>query len=138
MRNHHSPRNLRRIFGSQTVVSVGSPACPEEGIVDQLIPAQSSGWTFHGQGDVHCRPADLPTCRPADLPTCRPADLPTCRPADLPTCRPADLPTIAGLPEITLLGLGGIEVAFLDGIHGIGKNTPVQNLAEFGNGRRNV
>jgi hypothetical protein len=106
MRNHHYPRNLRRIFGIQTVVSVGSPTCPEEGIVDQLIPTQSSGWTFHGQGDVHCRPADLPT--------------------------------LAGLSEITLLGIGGIEVAFLDGIPGIGKNTPVQNLVESGRKRRNV
>jgi hypothetical protein len=52
---------------------------------------------------------------------------------DLPTCR-----LLAQLSEITLLGFGGIEVAFIDGIHGIGKNTPVQNLAEFGNGRRNV
>jgi len=114
MRNYHHPRNLRRIFGIQTVVSVGSPTCPEEGIVDQLIPTQSSGWTFHGQGDVHCRPADLPTCRPADL------------------------PTLAGLSEITLLGIGGIEVAFLDGIPAIGKNTPVQNLVESGRKRRNV
>jgi hypothetical protein len=122
MRNHHYPRNLRRIFGIQTVVSVGSPTCPEEGIVDQLIPTQSSGWTFHGQGDVHCRPADLPTCRPADL----------------PTCRPADLPTLAGLSEITFLGIGGVEVVFLDGIPGIGKKTPVQNLVESGRKRRNV
>ena len=58
--------NLRRIFGSQTVGCVGRPSRPEVGIAAQVTPAQSSRWTFHGQGDIHCRPADLPTCRPAE------------------------------------------------------------------------
>jgi hypothetical protein len=76
---------LRRGFGSQPVGRVAGPRWPEAGIAAQVIPSQSSRWTFRsGQSPT----TDLPTCRPADLPTCRPADLPTCRPADLPTCRP--------------------------------------------------
>ncbi len=63
MRVHHHPRNLRRSFGSQTVVCVGRPSWSEAGIAAQVIPAQSSRWTSRGQGDVHCRLADLPTCR---------------------------------------------------------------------------
>ncbi len=84
MKDHQYPRNLRRSVGSQPVVCVGRSSWPEAGIAALVIPAQSSRWTVRGQGDVHCRLADLPTCRPADLPTCRPAHLPTCRPADLP------------------------------------------------------
>ena len=77
MRDHHHPRNLRRSFGSQPVVCVGRPSWSEACIAALVIPAQSSRWTSRGQGDVHCRLADLPTCRLADLPTCRLADLPT-------------------------------------------------------------
>ena len=51
MRDHQHPWNLRRIFGRQTVVCVGSPKWPESGIAAQVIPAQSSSWTVRGQGD---------------------------------------------------------------------------------------
>jgi hypothetical protein len=63
MKSHHHPRNLRRSFGSQPVVCVGRPSWSEAGIAAQVIPAQSPRWTSRGQGDVHCRLADLPTCR---------------------------------------------------------------------------
>ena len=63
MKNNHHPRNLRRSFGSQLVVCVGRPSWSEAGIAARVIPAQSSRWTSRGQGDVHCRLADLPTCR---------------------------------------------------------------------------
>ena len=59
MRDHHHPRNLRRSFGSQPVVCVGNQSWPEAGIAALVIPAQSSRWTSRGQGDVHCRLADL-------------------------------------------------------------------------------
>ena len=72
MKKYQRPWNLRRIFGLQTVVCVGSPEWPESGIAAQVIPDQPSSWTFHGR-DV----GNLPTCRLADLPTCRLADLPT-------------------------------------------------------------
>ena len=54
---------LRRSFGSQPIRSVANPRWPEAGIAALVIPAQSSRWTSSGQGDVHCRLADLPTCR---------------------------------------------------------------------------
>jgi len=63
------PWKLCRSFGSQPVGSVVGPRWPEAGMAAQVIPSQSSRWTF--------RPGQSPT---ADLPTCRPADLPTCRP----------------------------------------------------------
>jgi hypothetical protein len=75
MRVHHHPRNLRRSVGSQPVVCVGRPSWSEAGIAALVIPAQSSRWTSRGQGDVHCRRADVPTCRRADVPTCRRADV---------------------------------------------------------------
>ena len=75
MRSFTHPWNLRRIFGSQSVGCASSRSWPEAGIATRIIPAQSSRWTLHGQGDVFCRPADLPTCRPADLPTWRLGDL---------------------------------------------------------------
>ena len=103
MRNQPHPWNLRRIFGRQFVGCVGRPSRPEAGIATRIIPAQSSRRTFRGPSD-----------------------------ADLATWRLGDLATLARLSEICLLGLGGIEVAFLDGIHGIGKNTPVQILVESG------
>jgi hypothetical protein len=78
MRHHQHSWNLRRIFGRQTVVCVGSPKWPESGIPARVIPDQPSSWTFHGR-DV----GNSPTCRLADLPTCRLADLPTCRRADV-------------------------------------------------------
>jgi hypothetical protein len=109
MKHHQHPWNLRRIFGRQFKGCVGRPSRPEARIAARMIPAQPSRWTFRGQGDVY-----------------------------MPTCRLADLPTLARLSEIFLFGLGGIEVAFLHGIHGAGRNTSVQNLAESGNGRRNV
>lgn len=59
MRDHHHPRNLRRSFGSQPVVCVGNQSWPEAGIAARVIPAQSSRWTSRGQGDVHCRRADV-------------------------------------------------------------------------------
>ena len=71
MRSFTHPWNLRRIFGSQSVGCASSRSWPEAGIATRIIPAQSSRWTLHGQGDVVCRLADLPTCRLADLPTCR-------------------------------------------------------------------
>ena len=52
---------LRRGFGSQPVGRVAGPKWPEAGIAAQVIPSQSSRWTF--------RPGQSPT---ADLPTCRP------------------------------------------------------------------
>jgi hypothetical protein len=61
MRNHPHLRNLRRIFGGQPVGCVGNQSRPEAGIAAQIIPAQSSGWTVRGQGDVHWRLGDLPT-----------------------------------------------------------------------------
>jgi len=61
MRDHQYPRNLRRSVGSQPVVCVGRSSWPEAGIAALVIPAQSSRWTVRGQGDVHCRLADLPT-----------------------------------------------------------------------------
>lgn len=69
MRDHHHPRNLRRSFGSQPVVCVGRPSWSEAGIAAQVIPAQSSRWTSRGQGDAHCRLADLATWRLGDLAT---------------------------------------------------------------------
>ena len=63
MKSHPHPRNLRRSFGSRPVVCVGRPSWSEAGIAAQVIPAQSSRWTSRGQGDVHCRRADVPTCR---------------------------------------------------------------------------
>ena len=60
MKVHH-PRNLRRSVGSQPVVCVGRPSWSEAGIAALVIPAQSSRWTSRGQGDVHCRRADLAT-----------------------------------------------------------------------------
>ena len=59
MRDHHHPRNLRRSFGSQPVVCVGRPSWSEACIAALVIPAQSSRWTSRGQGDVHCRRADV-------------------------------------------------------------------------------
>jgi len=59
MTNHHHPWNLRRIFDRQFVGCVGRPSWPEAGIAARVISAQSSRWTFRGQGDVHWRPADL-------------------------------------------------------------------------------
>jgi hypothetical protein len=56
MRNQPHPWNLRRIFGRQFVVCVGSPSRPEARIATRVIPAQSSRWTFRGPSD-----ADLPT-----------------------------------------------------------------------------
>ena len=79
MRSFTHQWNLSRIFGSQSVGSASSRSWPEAGIATRIIPAQSSRWTLHGQGDVFCRLADLPTWRPANLATCRLADLPTCR-----------------------------------------------------------
>ena len=64
MRNQPHPWNLRRIFGRQFVVCVGSPSRPEARIAARVIPAQSSRRIFRGPSD-----ADLPTCRLADLPT---------------------------------------------------------------------
>ena len=63
MRSFTHPWNLRRIFGSQSVGCASSRSWPEAGIATRIIPAQSSRWTLHGQGDVFCRLADLPTCR---------------------------------------------------------------------------
>lgn len=60
MRDHQHPWNLRRIFGRQTVVWVGSPKWPEAGIAALVIPAQSSRWTVRRQGDGFWL---LPTCR---------------------------------------------------------------------------
>ena len=71
MRSFTHQWNLSRIFGSQSVGCASSRSWPEAGIATRIIPAQSSRWTLHGQGDVFCRPADLPTCRPADLATWR-------------------------------------------------------------------
>jgi hypothetical protein len=71
MRSFTHQWNLSRIFGSQSVGCASSRSWPEAGIATRIIPAQSSRWTLHGQGDVFCRLADLPTCRLADLPTCR-------------------------------------------------------------------
>jgi hypothetical protein len=62
MINHQHPWNLRRIFGRQFVGCVGRPSRPEAGIVARVISAQSSRWTFRGQGDVHWRLGDLATC----------------------------------------------------------------------------
>ncbi len=74
MKKLTQPWKLRRSFGSQPVGNVDGPRWPKAGIATQVIPAQSSRWTFHkGQSLT----ADLPHCRPADLPTCRPADLRT-------------------------------------------------------------
>ena len=78
MKNHRHPWNLRQIFGSQPVGCVAGSPRPEARIAARVIPAQSSRWTFRGQGDNN-----LATWRLGDLPTCRPADLPTWRPADL-------------------------------------------------------
>ena len=61
MKSHPHLMNLRRSFGSQPVVCVGRPSWSEAGIAALVIPAQSSRWTSRGQGDVHCRLADLPT-----------------------------------------------------------------------------
>ena len=61
MRDHHHPRNRRRSFGSKPVVCVGRSSWTEAGIAVWVIPAQPSRWTSRGQGDVHCRLADLPT-----------------------------------------------------------------------------
>jgi hypothetical protein len=55
------PWKLCRSFGSQPVGSVVGPRWPEAGMAAQVIPSQSSRWTF--------RPGQSPT---ADLPTCRP------------------------------------------------------------------
>ena len=63
MRSFTHQWNLSRIFGSQSVGCASSRSWPEAGIATRIIPAQSSRWTLHGQGDVSCRPADLPTCR---------------------------------------------------------------------------
>ena len=63
MRSFTHQWNLSRSFGRQPVVCASSPSWPEAGIATRIIPAQSSRWTLHGQGDVFCRPADLPTCR---------------------------------------------------------------------------
>ena len=41
------------------MVCVGNQSWPEAGIAALVIPAQSSRWTSRGQGDVHCRLADL-------------------------------------------------------------------------------
>ena len=60
MRSFTHPWNLRRIFGSQSVGCASSRSWPEAGIATRIIPAQSSRWTLHGQGDVVCRLADLP------------------------------------------------------------------------------
>ena len=62
MKHHQHPWNLRRIFGRQTVVCVGSPKWSESGIAAQVILAPSSRWTFHGRDG-----ADLQTCRLADV-----------------------------------------------------------------------
>ena len=64
MKNHRHPWNLRQIFGSQPVGCVAGSPRPEARIAARVIPAQSSRWTFRGQGDN-----DLPTWRLADLPT---------------------------------------------------------------------
>ena len=69
MKRLTQPWKLCRSCGSQPVGSVVGPRWPEAGMAAQVIPSQSSRWTF--------RPGQSPT---ADLPTCRPADLPTCRP----------------------------------------------------------
>ena len=110
MRDHHHPRNLRRSFGSQPVVCVGRPSWSEACIAALVIPAQSSRWTSRGQGDVHCRLADLPTCRLADLPTCRLADLPTCRlgpgrPSGCPLTR-SPLTVVQAFPQSSTPKLG--------------------------------
>lgn len=56
MKKLTKPWNLRRIFGRQFVVCVGSPSRPEACIAARVIPSQSSRWTFRGLTD-----ADLPT-----------------------------------------------------------------------------
>ena len=63
MRSSTHQWNLSRFFGSQPVGCASSPSWPEAGIATRIIPAQSSRWTLHGQGDVFCRLADLPTWR---------------------------------------------------------------------------
>ena len=59
MKSHPHLMNLRRSFGSQPVGCVGRLPRPEAGIAARVIPAQSSRWTVRGQGDAHCRLADL-------------------------------------------------------------------------------
>ena len=63
MRSFTHQWNLSRIFGSQSVGCASSRSWPEAGIATRIIPVQSSRWTLHGQGDVFCRLADLPTWR---------------------------------------------------------------------------
>ncbi len=63
MRSFTHQWNLSRIFGSQSVRSASSRSWPEAGIATRIIPAQSSRWTLHGQGDVFCRLGDLATWR---------------------------------------------------------------------------
>ena len=77
MKSHPHPMNLRRSFGSQPVVCVGRPSWSEAGIAAQVIPAQSSRWPSRGQGDVHCRRADLATLRLCDFATLRLCDFAT-------------------------------------------------------------
>ena len=67
MRSFTHQWNLSRIFGSQSVGSASSRSWPEAGIATRIIPAQSSRWTLHGQGDVFCRLGDLATWRLGDL-----------------------------------------------------------------------
>ena len=67
MRSFTHQWNLSRIFGSQSVGSASSRSWSEAGIATRIIPAQSSRWTLHGQGDVFCRLGDLATWRLGDL-----------------------------------------------------------------------
>ena len=46
MRSQPHPWNLHRIFGRQTLVCVACPSWPEADIATQVIPAESSRWTF--------------------------------------------------------------------------------------------
>ena len=53
MRNQPHLWNLRRIFGRQFVVCVGSPSRPEARIATRVIPSQPSRRTFRGPSDAN-------------------------------------------------------------------------------------
>jgi len=69
MRNQPHPWNLRRIFGRQFVVCVGSPSRPEARIATQVIPSQSSRRTFRGPSDADLATCVLDSSHGSDIPT---------------------------------------------------------------------